>query len=216
MNRLLTSTLLCLSLLTVTPLAVASEATTEVPKSLLQQIRELLGLVQPVAAGGSRGSRTQVCLISPRLVPRSDTAVVSVPSPTIITSEPVNELRLERDGQLLWRSVASSTAPVAARTPWPIAPLQPGSTVELVVRPRGASGGDLARIKLKVAAQDVLQANAAVIKKLSLNPQAWPSAFQSALAKGDQSLAVALLSSDVIPIDQKAQIQQTIQEASCK
>ncbi|CAI8156043.1 MAG: Uncharacterised protein [Prochlorococcus marinus str. MIT 9215] len=215
MRRLLSSTFLCLSLAGTAPLALASEESS-IPKSLLQQIRELLGLVQPVAAGGSRGLGSEICLIAPFLQPGADIAVVPVSDPMIITAQPLNELRLERDGKVLWRSVASSTTPVAARTPWPIAPLEPGTSVDLVLRPKGATGGDVVRIELQAADQEVMAANTALIGTLKRNREAWASALKQALKRDDQSLAIALLSSDAIPIEQKAQIKQIFETTSCQ
>ena len=64
MKRFLITTLLSSSLL-LSSSAVAEQQA--IPPTLLQRIRQLLGLVQPVSPGGSRSFSSKICLISPWL-----------------------------------------------------------------------------------------------------------------------------------------------------
>jgi hypothetical protein len=135
------------------------------PQTLLQRIRALVGLnkVIPVAAGGSRsGEAPVVCLVSPQPQQQPDgqsVALAFLPRPSIVAAGPLNELRLERNGRLLWRELASSTQAIAGPVAWPIDPLQPGEMVTLKLRARGASAGDFSVVQLQaVSAQGQQQA----------------------------------------------------------
>lgn len=130
-------------------------------QTLLQQLRELIGYNPRQAVGGSRGvAASGVCLITPRFQQQADgTAVAEVvlPEPTLLAAEPLNELRLMKDGWIVWQQRASSTEPIEGPIPWPLQPLQPGETVLLRLRPRGAAGSDFADIQLVAAAADEQQ-----------------------------------------------------------
>ena len=222
MRRLLMSTLLFLSLSGSPPKALASEEV-NIPKSLLQQIRELLAIVPPVAAGGSRSPEMQICLIAPLSKQQNAltkevayVAIVPVSNPMIITAQPLNEIRLEKDGQLLWQSVASSTTLVDAQTPWPIAPLQPNATIELVLRPRGGAGADIVRIQLLAADREVMEANEALIAALRGKPEAWQKAIKDAISQGDEDLSRTLLSSNLVPAKHKDEIEEIIGSTACR
>ena len=105
MKRALLATLISSSLL-LSSSAIAQQQ--PIPPTLLQRIRQLLGLVQPVAAGGSRGNSKQLCLISPFVASQQEGAVTPTATPTIRVLQPLNEVRIEKDGITVWRKVASS------------------------------------------------------------------------------------------------------------
>ncbi|MBE9154219.1 hypothetical protein [Cyanobium sp. LEGE 06113] len=132
------------------------EAPAQNQATLLQKLRELIGYNPRQAVGGSRsGSAGQLCLITPRFRQRADgvaTAVVSSPTPALLAAGPLNEVRLERDGRILWGRRASSSHPITGAIPWPLSPLQPGETVTLRLRPQGAAGADFASVELQAAA----------------------------------------------------------------
>ena len=190
MKRVLLATLLSSSLL-LSSSAVAQQQ--PIPPTLLQRIRQLLGLVQPVAAGGSRGNSKQLCLISPFVASQQEGAVTPTATPTIRVLQPLNEVRIEKDGLTLWRKVASSRQAIEGLISWPLAPLEPGDQLQLVLRPRGASGGDAAHIPLQAASAAVLDQTHALLKRVKDNPMAWESAMADALQSNNQALAMVLL-----------------------
>jgi hypothetical protein len=186
------------ALLTLTlgvPAALAESQ--PVKPTLLQRIRRLIGLNRPIAAGGSRSSaELAVCVITPRT--ELDTkglarALVPFPRPTILAAGPLNEVRIDRDGQPIWRQRASSKAAIQGPIGWPIAPLQPGEQLTLLLRPRGASGGDFARIELTSANASEMEANQSLITRLGSNANAWLKAVDQALDEGKVSLAWGML-----------------------
>lgn len=186
------------ALLSLTLGAPAALAQTPAAKpSLLQRIRQLIGLNRPIAAGGSRSSvALAVCVITPRT--ELDTkgqarALVPLPRPTILAAGPLNEVRIDRDGQPIWRQRASSTAAIEGPIGWPVDPIQPGEQLTLLLRPRGASGGDFARIELTGASAGEMEANQALVTRLGGDAKAWLSAVDSALDRRQVPLAWALL-----------------------
>lgn len=191
MKRILITTLLSSSLLLST--AAVAQQQAPIPPTLLQRIRQLLGLVQPVAAGGSRGNSKQLCLISPFVTSTQQGAVTPTATPTLRVRQPLNEVRIEKDGRTIWRKVASSSQAIHGLIPWPLAPLQPGERLELVLRARGASGADLARVPLQAASAEVLAQTGALLDEITDNPEAWESAMGQALQSNNKALAVVLL-----------------------
>jgi hypothetical protein len=140
-----------------------SAALAEGQPTVLQQLRELIGYNPRQAVGGSRsGSAVTVCLITPRFAESVDgipQALVSLPSPTLLAAGALSEVRLEQDERILWQWRGSSSEPIEGPIPWPLPPLQPGESVLLRLRPRGAAGADFADIRL-VAADEAEQQRA--------------------------------------------------------
>lgn len=177
--------------------------------TLLQRIRQLIGLNRPIAAGGSRSSASlSVCLITPRTTLDSQgqpTALVPLPSPTILVAGPLNEVRIDRGGSLAWQQRASSTAAIEGPIPWPIEPIQPEERLTLLLRPRGASGGDFARIQLTGASTAAMASNQALLLRLGRDPNAWRQSIDAALDRNQAPLAIALLAATDGPISAELQ-----------
>ena len=168
--------------------AAASQALP--PRSLIQKLRDFLGLTPPVAVGGSRsGSELAVCLLSPW--PGQS---IGLTTPVLQAAGPLNEIRIEQGDQLLWERRASSTQAIEGPIPWPIQPLQAGAELTLKIRPRGASGGDFAVFHFRVADAATLESNAQLASALGHDAKAWSRAIDQ-LKPGQQMLAAALLSS---------------------
>lgn len=214
MKRALLATLISSSLL------LSSSATAQqqpIPATLLQRIRQLLGLVQPVAAGGSRGNSKQLCLISPFVASQQEGAVTPTATPTIRVLQPLNEVRIEKDGLTLWRKVASSSQAIEGLMAWPLAPLEPGEQLQLVLRARGASGGDAARIPLQAASAAVLDKTSALLKSVKDNPMAWESAMGDALQNNNQALAMVLLNAQSTASSPRdGSLDQLIEASACR
>ncbi len=177
--------------------AAPTTASTAPQHTLLQKLRTLLGLNPAIATGGSRqGSVLSVCLITPRLeasTTAAPMALVPIVRPTIMAAAPLNEVRLERNGALLWQRLASSTQPIEGAIPWPLEPLQSGETLQLRLRPRGASGGDFADVTLQAAPADRLLRTETTIRQLGSDPAAWLQMVDRLASDGEPALAMALL-----------------------
>ena len=194
-----------LAALWLSPAAPALASTTK--PTLLQRIRALIGLNRPIAAGGSRsGVGLEVCVITPRTEideAGQAQALVPLPRPTILAAGPLNEVRIDREGKPVWRQRASSTQAIEGPISWPIEPIQPGEQLTLLLRPRGASGGDFAVIKLQGAPAAQMAANEALISRLGGDAAAWLQAVDGALDRDQVPLAWALLFAPEDPSSEK-------------
>jgi hypothetical protein len=185
--------------------------------SLVERLRKLLGITNPrVAVGGSRsGGDDQICLISPLIRQTSNAlpaATTALRKPTLLAAEELNELRIERDGQILWRQRATSTTALAGPIPWPLDPLRPGERVTLWLRPRDSAGGDFAKVAL-IAAGSSQQQNA---ETLLNNPRGRLAAVQAAATAGDDQLALELLYAPLDPVPPAvAQLRQQLIQQAC-
>jgi hypothetical protein len=169
-----------------------------VKPTLLQRIRQLIGLNRPIAAGGSCSSAAlAVCVITPRTeldAKGQARALVPLPRPTILAAGPLNEVRIDRAGQPIWRQRASSTAAIEGPIGWPVDdPIQPGEQLTLLLRPRCTSGGDFARIELTGASASEMEANQSLVTRLGGDVKAWLNAVDAALDRQQVPLAWALL-----------------------
>ncbi len=76
---------------------------------------------------------------------------------------------------------------------WPVEPIQPGEQLTLLLRPRGASGGDFARIQLTGASTTEMSSHQALVEQLGSDAKAWLKAVDTALDRNQVPLACALL-----------------------
>jgi len=177
--------------------------------TLVERLRRLLNLNPPLAVGGSRsGSAQQLCLLSPWLGPQPQRSnnrdvppplvVVPTDAPTLLSSAPLNELQLLRNGRIIWQQRASSTAAISGAIPWPLQPLQPEEQLMLRLRPRGAPGGDFAVVRLQAAAAPVLLRYQQLRSQLQATPSRWPAVIEAELER-NPALAVALLTDPAAP-----------------
>ncbi len=205
--RLAVPLVMAIHLLAIAPAADARRPT------LLQRLREWIGLNPRQAVGGSRGeSSNTVCLITPRLEASPPVALVSLPRPTLLAVGELNEVQLEQNGRLLWQQRASSATPLSGPIPWPVAPLTPGQEMLLRLRPRGAAGADFATITLRAAPAAQQQTALALLA----NPSARLNAIESAARSGRSALASELVFAPLaqVPADLET-LRQELLSAGC-
>ena len=197
-------------LLSVAPLLVATllsvpalASTTTKPKgavapiSMLQKLRQLLDLNQPIATGGSRsGGTSSICVINPRVELKSTgdaSGLILLGNPTLAVLNSLNEIQIERDDKLVWQKLAKSGQPITRPIPWPLSPIQPNETVKLRLRPQGASGADFANITLRGAPAELMEANSRLVKSLGNKPETWINSIAQQLEQSKYALARAIL-----------------------
>lgn len=137
-----------------------------------------------------------VCVVAPRVEPveEADAAgMVPVARPRLVVIEPLQELRIERAGAASWRQLAPRGAALPMPLDWPTAPIQPGETVLVRLRPREAAADAFAHVLLVGASQPRMEATRRLIGALAAEAPAWLAAIEAALQAGDVSLAWALL-----------------------
>lgn len=173
--------------------------------TLVQRLRELLGIAPALAVGGSRSADAgTVCLLAP-LITRAQrgtdgvpTATLRLPAPTLLAAGPLNEVRLEKGDTMLWRERASLTQSIEGPLTWPLAPLRGGESLLLKLRPRGAAGGDFSSVRLQAAGAEELNNAAELVRALGQDLGHWQQQIER-LASRDPGLAMALITSPQAP-----------------
>lgn len=163
--------------------------------TLLQRLRNLLGIVQPMAAGGSRSSGTQVCLISPWIQKQNNPALITESRPILHTKDPLNEVTIERNGIPVWQRLASSTQPVLTPITWPheLDPVEPGERIVLILRALQAPAAERVRITLQGASHERMKTHEAKLKHLKQNKGQQTLLITEALDENNEELVIALL-----------------------
>jgi hypothetical protein len=120
-------------------------------------------------------------------------AAVPVASPTILSTESLEEVRIEREGELLWQRRALPREPIEGPIPWPLPPIRPGQRLVLMLRPQGVQTDDYAVIVLEGDPADRMDRAQKELDGLGRDPSAWWAAIQQAFGRDDVSLGLALL-----------------------
>jgi len=161
----------------------------------------LTAVLMPLLLAASQGAGTgadefHLCLLAPHgdLVDGGRVrALLPLPRPTIFAADPLAEVRLERNGRLLWQRQAPLLEPIQGPLPWPLPPLRPGERMLLRLRPMDEPEGHMASIELEAAPATALARNEALRVSLGSNGDLWLRAVEEALQRRDESLAAALL-----------------------
>lgn len=172
----------------------------------------LLALALALTAVRGTDLPAAVCVVSPRVEALSQgdaRGELPLPAPVLVVIEPLEELRIERGGMLVWRREARGDRPLPGPLAWPVAPVQPGEAVLLRLRPQRAAPGSFANVELIGAKADRMKAAVALVLSLGSEPAAWAGAIEAALVAGDVPLAWALLFHPHVPADPELQALQT-------
>ena len=164
----------------------------------------LLALVLSLAALRGHDLPAAVCVVSPRVEALSQgdaRGEVPLPLPQLVVIEPLQEIRIERRGRLVWRREARGGQWLQGPLAWPVAAIAPGEEVLLRLRPRLAPAGAFAHVELIGAQADRMQAAETLVAGLAAQPAAWGAAIEAALVAEDVPLAWALLFHPRIPTD---------------
>jgi len=145
-----------------------------------------------------------VCVVSPRVEALSQgdaRGEVPLPLPELVVIEPLQEIRIERGGRMVWRREARASQPIQGPLAWPVDPIAPEEEVLLRLRPRLAPDGAFAHVELIGARADRMRAAEALVASLGNAASAWGAAIEAALVAEDVPLAWALLFHPRIPAD---------------
>ena len=160
--------------------------------------------IQSVAAIKRPEQPVAVCVVAPRVeaIDQGNArGVVPVSDPQLVVVEPLQELRIERGGRLVWHRQASASRPIRGTLAWPVAPIASGESLTLRLRPLLAPVGAFAQVELIGAAPDRMRATANLIGSLGRQPAAWIAAIDAALVANDVPLAWSLLFHAAVPRD---------------
>ena len=176
-------------------------------------------LVQAAKATGREAEPVAVCVVAPRVeaVQQGDAlGVVPNPRPELVVIEPLLEVRLERNGQVVWQRQGSRQAPITGPIPWPGAPLAPGELVLVRLRPLQAEQGSFAHVQLIGGSAERMASTTALMRRLARQPAAWIQAIDRALAAGDVPLAWTLLFAPKAPASAELQsLRQQVINQGC-
>jgi len=167
---------------------------------LLPWLSALLLPVMPQAAAALQQPHdavgVAVCVVAPRVEAVEDAdgaGVVPVPDPSLVVIEPIWEVRIERAGQPRWQLLAKGGSALPMPLAWPTAPIRPGETVLVRLRPRQAPSDAFAHVLLVGATALRMDATTRLISSLGPSAAGWLLAIEAALQAGDVALAWALL-----------------------
>lgn len=156
----------------------------------------LLALPPAVPRALANGDDPHLCVICPLVQTNRDglaTAVVPLGRPTVFVSEPLAEVRIERNGTLLWRELGRPGAPLQGPLAWPLPPLRPGETVVLRLRPEGAEANHGANLQLTGAPAARMAAAERLLAGLGRDPDSWRRTIERLLNQRDLALAWLLI-----------------------
>ena len=155
-----------------------------------------IGLGLALVSCGGPLRATTVCVLTPRLALNARgeaVAAVPVASHTILSTESLEEVRIEREGELLWQRQALPGQTIDGPIPWPLPPIRPGQRLVLMLRPQGVQTDDYAVIVLEGDPADRMDRVQKELDGLGRDPSAWLAAIQQAFCRDDVSLGLALL-----------------------
>ena len=113
--------------------------------------------------------------------------------------------------------MASSSQAIEGLIAWPLLPLEPGDQLQLVLRARGASGGDAVQISIRADSAAVLNETRALLKRVKDNPLIWESAVGDALQGKNHSLAMVLLNAQYTALSTSdGSLDQLIEASACQ
>lgn len=184
-----------------------------------------LALVLLALAGCSNlaAAAPEVCVLAPHLEQASPPslvpkALVPLSRPTLFVREPLAELRMEAGEKVLWAWQAHpGQGALEGPLAWPLPPLKPNQTVTVRLRPRGSTPEHFATIQLQGAPSLRQRQGDGLLQSLMGHPGAWRPAIEDLLAKGDRSLATALLFANQGPNDPDLNgLRQLVAQESCR
>ena len=143
-----------------------------------------------------------LCLVTPNVLFDKSTstqiAKTSINKPLIFSPDPLNQISITKNGNLLWSRNASFNKKINEPIPWPIKPINPKEEYVLNIRPAGTVVGESANIILRAEPETSFKKLEKIIENLGDNPGDWSKEINK-LIKQDSNAALALLFSDKAP-----------------
>ena len=168
----------------------------------------LPGAIQGGQATDRQADPVAVCVVAPRVeaVQQGDAiGVVPTPRPVVLVVEPLQEIRLERAGRVVWRRLANPGELITGPMAWPGLPLAPGDVVLLRLRPQQAGPGSFAHVQLIGGSAARMAQTARLMAAMAQKPAAWLQAVDAALDQADVPLAWTLLFAPNAPLSPELQ-----------
>ncbi|KGG14401.1 MULTISPECIES: hypothetical protein [Prochlorococcus] len=142
------------------------------------------------------------CLLSPNILNTKGNlvATISIDRPLIFSLEPLNEIKVSRNGVILWRKLRNTGEKLIGPISWPseVTPIRANEKLSLIIRPRGSSPGEEATILLEGNSQESFQQVNDLVNSLGNKKSKWIRAINQQLKK-DKTIALTLLFSPKAP-----------------
>ena len=143
----------------------------------------------------------KLCILSPFVnssqnIQKKVTAV-SFDKPIIYSPDPINEIIISKNGEVLWKKKGLSiNERIKGPIPWPINPIKSKEEYLLSIRPKGLPSGEFAKILIN-SGSEVIKFDD-LVDSLGNNKNKWIKTINLSL-KTDKNLAFALLLSEKLP-----------------
>jgi len=148
------------------------------------------------------GTPIEICLLTPNVIAtgKDPIARISVDRPIIFTLEPLNEIKVYKNEERLWRQGRTSRTKLIGPISWPSesTPVKANEKLLLKVRKEGSSPGEEATIYLQATSQDSFQNLVDLENSLGNKKSKWIRTINQQLQK-DRNLALTLLFSKKAP-----------------
>ena len=158
--------------------------------------------IKTYTRGIATAAPLRACLLTPSFsidnqssIPIAQTAL---DQPLIFSPDPLNELTISKDGEILWSKNGTLEKRIEGPIAWPLEPIKSNEQYLLTIRPKGTSMGESAKVVVRGNADDSFQKLDDIVKSLGDNKSQWIKAVNQQLKK-DKNIALTLLFSDKAP-----------------
>ncbi len=178
------------------------------PQFLKPRLSGSLALLTPSQLNVQESTRNinknaKVCLLTPEFKNFESSplpiAFVSVDRPLIFLINPLKELKISKNGIVVFRKLAPLNKKIEGPIPWPLKDsIQPNEIFEISFRPTGSPPGSWAKSQVKLDPKNSIQDLDLLIDSLGKNQSEWIKRINRELKK-DKGLALTLLFSKRSP-----------------
>ena len=144
----------------------------------------------------------RACLLTPSFLIDNQSSIpiaqTAVDRPLIFSPDPLNELTISKNGQILWSKNGTLEKRIEGPISWPLEPIKSNEQYLLTIRPKGTSMGESAKVVVRGNADDSFQKLDDIVISLGDNKSQWIKAINQQLKK-DKNIALTLLFSDKAP-----------------
>jgi len=158
--------------------------------------------IKTYTRGMATAAPLRACLLTPSFsidnqssIPIAQTAL---DQPLIFSPDPLNELTISKNGQILWSKNGTLEKRIEGPISWPLEPIKSNEQYLLTIRPKGTSMGESAKVIVRGNADDSFQKLDDIVISLGDNKSQWIKAINQQLKK-DKNIALTLLFSDKAP-----------------
>ena len=161
-----------------------------------------------------------ICLLTPTLTKNINNnfeAKIKIDKPVIYSLKPLNEINISKNGDIVWKRIASSKEKINGPINWPLNSINKKDSYRLSLRPEGSGMGSKLEIDFVFDKNIPLLNKDNIEKSLGKSKSDWISFIKRNLDK-DNNTALTILLSERAPSSQriKKSIKEIIKTDNCK